>query len=98
MNAIKGSGIRMLTYGPCQTPTLGFCVDQSEKIKKFIPETFWRVQASIIDDKEKRYNIKWCRGKIFEKPVITAIHTRLSMHYGIKEAEVLTVKRNTVKQ
>ena len=88
----------MLTYGPCQTPTLGFCVDQSEKIKKFIPETFWRVQATIVDDKDRRFNIKWCRGKIFEKPIITAIHARLALHYGVKEAEVLTVKRNTVKQ
>lgn len=37
------NGIRNLTYGPCQTPTLGFCVDQAEKIKKFVPEPYWRV-------------------------------------------------------
>jgi len=41
--SIKRAGVRMLTYGPCQTPTLGFCVDQAEKIKKFVPEPYWRV-------------------------------------------------------
>jgi len=41
--SIKRAGVRMLTYGPCQTPTLGFVVDQAEKIKKFVPETFWRI-------------------------------------------------------
>ena len=95
--SIKRAGVRMLTYGPCQTPTLGFCVDQAEKIKKFVPETFWRIQADIIDEKNKCYTVKWCRGKIFDKLSITAIHMRLQLHQYIHEAEVLTVKKATVK-
>jgi DNA topoisomerase IA len=55
-------------------------VDQAEKIKKFVPETFWRIQAEIIDEKGKSYTVKWCRGKIFDKPLITVIHMRLQMH------------------
>ena len=43
----------MITYGPCQTPTLGFCVDQAEKIKKFVTETYWRIEAKIVDEKGK---------------------------------------------
>lgn len=46
----RGEGKRMVTYGPCQTPTLGFCVDQAEKIKKFIPEVYWKLEASVVDD------------------------------------------------
>lgn len=63
----------MLTYGPCQTPTLGFCVDQAEKIKKFVPETFWRVEAEIIEE-GKNFKMKWVRGKIFDKTAVTVIH------------------------
>lgn len=89
----------MLTYGPCQTPTLGFCVDQAEKIKKFVPEPFWRVEAEIIDETTRQFHkIKWCRGKIFDKTAVTAILNRLQMHYNVKQAEVMNVKREMLKQ
>ena len=88
----------MLTYGPCQTPTLGFCVDQAEKIKKFVPETYWRVQADIVDEKGAAHSMKWCRGKIFDKTAVNAIHQRLQMHYGAKEAEVLSVSESHLTQ
>ena len=42
--------------------------------------------------------MKWCRGKIFDKPSVQAIHQRLQMHYGAKEAEVLSVKLEHMKQ
>ena len=68
----------MLTYGPCQTPTLGFCVEQAEKIKKFVPEPFWRVHAEIKDSETHHsFKMKWCRGKIFDKTSVTVIHQRL---------------------
>jgi len=96
---IRKAGIRMLTYGPCQTPTLGFCVEQAEKIKKFVPEPFWRVQAEIKDDYSgETFKMKWCRGKIYDKTAVTVIHRRLQNYYGSSEAEILNVKRTGVKQ
>ena len=88
----------MITYGPCQTPTLGFCVDQAEKIKKFVTETYWRIEAKIVDEKGKLFNIKWCRGKIFDKTCVNVILNRLISSCGAKEGEILSVKKSTVKQ
>ena len=44
------------------------------------------------------HHMKWCRGKIFDKTAVTAIHSRLQMHYGYKEAEVLSVKEEHLTQ
>ena len=58
----------MLTYGPCQTPTLSFCVDQAERIKKFIPESFWSLKAVCEDTKYKEnFTLKWSRGKVYDR-------------------------------
>jgi hypothetical protein len=40
--------------------------------------------------------MKWCRGKIFDKTAVTAIHYRLQL-LGASEAEVLSVKKETLK-
>lgn len=37
----------IISYGPCQFPTLGFVVDRYWKIQNFIPEDFWTIECSI---------------------------------------------------
>ncbi|CDW89802.1 dna topoisomerase 3-beta-1-like [Stylonychia lemnae] len=90
------SEIRMITYGPCQTPTLGFCVDQAEKIKKFIPEPYWSIET-VIGDRvyDKTYYLKWQRGKIYDRTITSIIHARI---LGIQTAEVIDIKKSNAVQ
>ena len=37
----------MISYGPCQTPTLTFTVQRHQVITAFQPEDFWSVRPHI---------------------------------------------------
>eukprot|EP00578_Thalassiosira_sp_NH16_P016585 CAMPEP_0181110076 /NCGR_PEP_ID=MMETSP1071-20121207/18522_1 /TAXON_ID=35127 /ORGANISM="Thalassiosira sp., Strain NH16" /LENGTH=416 /DNA_ID=CAMNT_0023193825 /DNA_START=185 /DNA_END=1435 /DNA_ORIENTATION=- len=37
----------VVSYGPCQFPTLGFVVERWARIETFIPENFWALEMSI---------------------------------------------------
>jgi DNA topoisomerase-3 len=37
---------KMITFGPCQTPTLNFCVERHEEIAGFVAQAFYT--ASIV--------------------------------------------------
>lgn len=39
-------GRKMVTYGPCQFPTLWFCVKRHSEIEAFVPLPFWRLKIS----------------------------------------------------
>lgn len=37
---------KVISYGSCQFPTLGFVVDRYKSREQFIPENFWYISAS----------------------------------------------------
>ena len=59
----------LVSYGPCQTPTLGFCVKRHDMIQQFVPEKFWTIKVSVKLDDGKDVSLEWDRGRVFDKQV-----------------------------
>lgn len=65
-----------VSYGPCQTPTLGFCVARHDMIQQFRSESFWFIEgvADVADDDAKRsIRVRWSRRRLFDQSVATAL-------------------------
>ena len=62
---------RILTQlaGPCQFPTLGFVVEQYEKVQAFIPEDFWYIHVTVARE-DSSVPFTWKRGRLFDWQVV----------------------------
>eukprot|EP01025_Chloroclados_australasicus_P061138 TRINITY_DN797_c0_g2_i2.p1 TRINITY_DN797_c0_g2~~TRINITY_DN797_c0_g2_i2.p1 ORF type:complete len:869 (-),score=15.44 TRINITY_DN797_c0_g2_i2:249-2855(-) len=58
----------LISYGPCQIPTLNFCVERYQTMLVFQPEDFWKVQAQITKSGQEM-ELEWERGRIFDQEV-----------------------------
>ncbi|KII60986.1 DNA topoisomerase 3-alpha [Thelohanellus kitauei] len=63
---------RVISYGPCQFPTLGFIVDRYNEIKNFIPETFWKI---VLKHMKNGLNVgfEWDRNRLFDKNAVQVL-------------------------
>ena len=55
---------QVLSYGPCQFPTLGFIVERYQEIKNFKPEDFWSLKMKVkrpsgVDGEEQVCELQW---------------------------------------
>ncbi|ORY31011.1 DNA topoisomerase [Naematelia encephala] len=66
---------QLVSYGPCQFPTLGFVVDQYKRVSSFIPETFWYIYVAIEREDEddesakpetRTVEFRWKRNHLFD--------------------------------
>lgn len=70
---------RIISYGTCQFPTLGFIVDAYNNHEQFDPENFWYIQC-IIEKENQICELKWSRNHLFCKPSVCAIYSALLDH------------------
>ncbi|XP_055912245.1 DNA topoisomerase 3-beta [Eupeodes corollae] len=75
----------LISYGPCQTPTLGFCVKRHDDIQTFKPEAFWYLK---LHAGTPEVELDWTRGRVFKKEVASML---LSKVKEMKEALVESV-------
>ncbi|KAK9391563.1 DNA topoisomerase 3-beta-1 [Crotalus adamanteus] len=86
----------LISFGPCQTPTLGFCVERHDKIQSFKPETYWVLQVKVVPDKDSCLTLEWDRVRIFDREIAQMF---LNLTKMAKEAKVESVsKKEKVKQ
>ncbi|KDQ18485.1 hypothetical protein BOTBODRAFT_103685 [Botryobasidium botryosum FD-172 SS1] len=69
----------LVSYGPCQFPTLGFVVARYEQVQAFVPEPFWYIYMSLTrplssDEGDEVVEFTWKRGNIFEHGVAFVIY------------------------
>lgn len=59
----------LISYGPCQTPTLGFCVERHDHIQSFKPELYWVIKVKVTHPSGKVLSLDWNRVRLFDKDV-----------------------------
>lgn len=72
--------VSLISYGPCQTPTLGFCVQRHDEIQTFKPEMYWVVGVTVRTQEGRELPLDWQRVRCFEKDVTTMFLNGLKDH------------------
>lgn len=84
----------LVSYGPCQTPTLSFCVDRMDKIKSFKPEPYWYLEVELQsnDRPDRTFIGKWSRVHLFDREVTYMFYN------DVKHATTATVTNVTLQE
>uniref|UniRef100_A0A670JYZ8 DNA topoisomerase n=1 Tax=Podarcis muralis TaxID=64176 RepID=A0A670JYZ8_PODMU len=87
----------LISFGPCQTPTLGFCVERHDKIQSFKPENYWVLQAKVSDiEIPVSLKLIWDRVRVFDREIAQMF---LNITKVAKEAKIESVsKKEKAKQ
>ncbi|PIA13720.1 DNA topoisomerase 3-alpha [Coemansia reversa NRRL 1564] len=64
---------RVVSYGPCQFPTLGFVVDQFLRVESFVPESFWYIFLEH-EKSDGKANFSWRRQRLFDQETCFALY------------------------
>eukprot|EP00388_Colpodella_angusta_P007089 GDKJ01020319.1.p1 GENE.GDKJ01020319.1~~GDKJ01020319.1.p1 ORF type:complete len:405 (+),score=39.84 GDKJ01020319.1:51-1265(+) len=56
----------VVSYGPCQFPTLGLVVERWEKVIGHRPQPFWGLDLFVETEEEKTLKMNWRRGNLFD--------------------------------
>lgn len=82
----------LISYGPCQVPTLAFCVNRHDEIESFKPTPYWTLSAVVAPEHFSRQylNIDWMGEREFNYGNIKGIYNQLK---NVKEGKVISIKK-----
>ena len=86
----------LISYGPCQTPTLGFCVERHDQITTFKPEPYWVLQVQVEvpagpeEEGGKPISLEWERVRVFDKEVAVTFQQMIKQSSSAVVQSVVT--------
>ncbi|CAG8504504.1 15994_t:CDS:10 [Dentiscutata heterogama] len=66
---------KVISYGSCQFPTLGFVVDQYLKVQNFVTEIFWKIYVALERD-GSMVEFHWVRNHLFDRLACVIIYEK----------------------
>ncbi|TNJ30689.1 DNA topoisomerase III [Giardia muris] len=85
----------VVSYGPCQTPTLGFCVERHDEITRFRPKPYYELLGSIYIGGET-HKVRWLNSRADSS---SALEKRMSaINEAGKKCRITTVNTSTQKK
>ncbi|KAJ3413012.1 hypothetical protein HDV05_008603 [Chytridiales sp. JEL 0842] len=84
----------LISFGTCQFPTLGFVVDQFERVKSFISEPFWKIDVTATKDRMTT-KFTWARHHLFDHQVAVALYERC---VGNPQARVVSLRSKSTEK
>lgn len=85
----------MVSYGPCQFPTLGFIVDRYKQIRDFTSEKFWSLTLKYNKGQkgQDEFKFEWARQRIFDKFTCIVLYERCLDSGKAKVTEIVKSTR-----
>ncbi|ANZ73475.1 BA75_01297T0 [Komagataella pastoris] len=80
---------RLISYGGCQFPTLGFVVDRYMRVKEFVPEEFWYISIEVKKGNRK-LPMSWSRPHLFDRLAAMLLYEN-SLDMAKDEAEIVHI-------
>lgn len=80
---------KIISYGSCQYPTLGFVVDRWRKVSSFRSEQFWGI-AIMVQRHGISVNFRWKRGNLFDRLFTVIIYSQI---IDAKKARIVSVQQ-----
>lgn len=66
----------VVSYGPCQFPTMGFVINRYLEILKFTPQPFWYIAVNHKKD-NIGVSFNWKRHRLFEESACLALYSKM---------------------
>ncbi|KAI1722746.1 DNA topoisomerase domain-containing protein [Ditylenchus destructor] len=82
-----------ISFGPCQTPTLAFCVSRHDQILQFKPENYWCISLEAEINANRSMKLEWARERIFDKDIAQIFLNRIKADGKVRIVSI-TSKEN----